>query len=86
MKVSKESVGIIGNGFVGNAVYQNLRDKVYCKVFDVDKNRSLNTLDEVINQDFIFVCLPTPMRMDGSCDLSILDNFFQDLQIQDIYL
>ena len=76
MKVSKESVGIIGNGFVGNAVYQNLRDKVYCKVFDVDKNRSLNTLDEVINQDFIFVCLPTPMRMDGSCDLSILDNFF----------
>ena len=79
MKVSKESVGIIGNGFVGNAVYQNLRDKVYCKVFDVDKNRSLNTLDEVINQDFIFVCLPTPMRMDGSCDLSILDNFFENL-------
>ena len=79
MKVSKESIGIIGNGFVGNAVYQNLRDKVSCKVFDVDKNRSLNTLDEVINQDFIFVCLPTPMRMDGSCDLSILNNFFQEL-------
>ena len=79
MKASKESIGIIGNGFVGNAVYQNLRDKVSCKVFDVDKNRSLNTLNEVINQDFIFVCLPTPMRMDGSCDLSILDNFFQDL-------
>ena len=79
MKASKESIGIIGNGFVGNAVYQNLRDKVSCKVFDVDKNRSLNTLNEVINQDFIFVCLPTPMRMDGSCDLSILDNFFQEL-------
>ena len=47
MKVSKESVGIIGNGFVGNAVYQNLRDKAFCKVFDVDKNRSLNTFDEV---------------------------------------
>ena len=73
------NVGIVGNGFVGNAVYQNLRDKVKCKVFDVDKNRALNTLEEVIQQDFIFVCLPTPMRMDGSCDLSILDKFFEDL-------
>ena len=73
------TVGIVGNGFVGNAVYQNLRDKVKCKVFDVDKNRCLSPLEEVIQQDFIFVCLPTPMRMDGSCDLSILDNFFEDL-------
>ena len=73
------NVGIVGNGFVGNAVYQNLRDKVKCKIYDVDKNRSLNPLEEVIQQDFIFVCLPTPMRMDGSCDLSILDNFFEEL-------
>ena len=73
------NAGIVGNGFVGNAVYQNLRDKVKCKVFDVDKNRCLSSLEEVIQQDFIFVCLPTPMRKDGSCDLSILDNFFEDL-------
>ena len=73
------NVGIVGNGFVGNAVYQHLRDKVVCKVFDVDKNRCLNSLEEVIHQDFVFVCLPTPMRMDGSCDLSILDNFFEEL-------
>ena len=73
-------IGIIGNGFVGNAVYQNLRDKVQCKVFDVDKNRCLNSLDEVIQQDYIFVCLPTPMKEDGRCDLSILDSFFEDLE------
>ena len=72
-------IGIVGNGFVGNAVYQNLRDKVKCKVYDTDKNRSLNTLGEVINQEFIFVCLPTPMKKSGECDLSILDNFFENL-------
>ena len=72
-------IGIVGNGFVGNAVYQNLRDKVKCKVYDTDKNRSLNTLGEVINQEFIFVCLPTPMKKSGECDLSIIDNFFEDL-------
>ena len=72
-------IGIIGNGFVGNAVYQNFRDKVICKVYDVDKNRSLNTLTDVISQDFIFVCLPTPMKENGSCDTKILDKFFEDL-------
>ena len=30
------SVGIVGNGFVGNAIYQNVRDKVETKVYDVD--------------------------------------------------
>jgi len=72
-------IGIVGNGFVGNAVYQNFRDKTPCKVYDTDKNRSLNTLSEVIEQKFIFVCLPTPMRYGGECDLSILDNFFEEL-------
>ena len=72
-------IGIVGNGFVGNAVHQNFKDKVPCKVYDVDKTRSLNTLGEVIDQDFIFVCLPTPMKSSGECDLSILDKFFEDL-------
>ena len=72
-------IGIVGNGFVGNAVYQNVRDKAPTKVYDVDPNRSFNTLEEVLDQQFIFICLPTPMRMDGSCDLSILDKFFEDV-------
>ena len=78
------TVGIVGNGFVGNALYQNLRDKVQCKVYDVDKNRSFNTLEEVVEQEFIFVCLPTPMRKDGSCDLSILEKFFEDIEKMDL--
>ena len=72
-------IGIVGNGFVGNAVYQNFRDKTICKVYDVDKNRSLNTLGEVINCDFIFVCLPTPMKAGGECDLTIINDFFDKL-------
>lgn len=72
-------IGIIGNGFVGNAVHQNFKDKVPCKVYDVDINRSLNSFEEVIEQDFIFVCLPTPMKSTGECDLSLLDDFFGKL-------
>ena len=72
-------IGIVGNGFVGNAVHQNLKHEVLCKVFDVDKHKSLNTLDEVLQQKFIFVCLPTPMKSTGDCDLSILEKFFSNL-------
>ena len=72
-------IGIIGNGFVGNALYQNLRDKVDCKVYDVDKNKSYSALDEVLEQMFVFVCLPTPMKSTGECDLSILSDFFESL-------
>lgn len=72
-------IGIVGNGFVGNAVHQNLKNEVLCKVFDVDKNKSLDTLDEVLQQKFIFVCLPTPMKSTGECDISILEKFFTNL-------
>ena len=77
-------IGIVGNGFVGNAIYQNVRDKVDTKVYDIDPIRSLNTLEEVVDQEFIFVCLPTPMKKDGSCDLSILEKFFQDIEDMDL--
>ena len=79
MDNKKATVGIIGNGFVGNAVYQNVRDKVETKIYDVDKNRSLNTFEEVLQQEYIFVCVPTPMKADGSCDLSILEKLFEDI-------
>ena len=84
MNERKASVGIIGNGFVGNAVYQNVRDKVETKIYDVDKNRSLNTFDEVLQQELIFVCVPTPMKVDGSCDLSILEKLFEDISNKDL--
>ena len=29
-------MNIICNGFVGNAVHQNLKDKIECKLFDID--------------------------------------------------
>ena len=50
-------IGIVGNGFVGNAVYQNLRDKVSCKVFDVDKNKSLNTLEHHILKFLVLIMI-----------------------------
>ena len=68
-------VGVIGNGFVGNAIYQNFKDKVLTKVFDVKQEKRLNELSDVLGSDIIFICLPTPMKETGECDLSYVDDF-----------
>jgi UDPglucose 6-dehydrogenase len=74
-------IGIIGNGFVGNAVYQNVKEKFNTLVYDKDESRSLNALLDTVSCDLVFVCLPTPMKQaeGGECNLSIIENFFKEL-------
>jgi len=72
----KASIGIIGQGFVGNAIYQKFRNYFDVKTFDLDESkRTADTLEEVVEaSDVVFVCVPTPMkRVDGSCDISIVE-------------
>lgn len=56
------SVGIIGNGFVGDAICHTLKEKpfVNIRVYDVNPSRSLNTFEETIVSEIVFVCVPTP--------------------------
>ena len=73
------SIGIIGNGFVGDAVHNGFSEQnILCKVYDKDPMKTLNTIEEVLDCDFVFVCLPTPMTNEsgGHADLSILIDFF----------
>lgn len=74
------TVGIIGNGFVGNAVYQGFKDTCIVKSYDVDPEKKKNTLNDTINSDIIFVCVPTPMNKDGSNDLSYVFNVIENIQ------
>ena len=73
----KANIGIIGQGFVGNAIYQKFRNYFDVKTFDLDESkRTTDTLEEVVEaSDVVFVCVPTPMkRVDGSCDISIVES------------
>jgi UDPglucose 6-dehydrogenase len=71
-------IGIIGNGFVGNAVFQNMKEYYPTLVYDKCVERSLNLLEDVLKCDFIFICVPTPMNNaeGGNCNLSILKSVF----------
>ena len=72
-------IGIIGQGFVGNAVYQKFKTYYEVKTFDLDTSKANSTFEEVVECDTIFVCLPTPMNSDGSCNVSIIETTLEKI-------
>jgi len=77
---TKYKVGVIGAGFVGESQAYAFAPTADVKIFDIDRTKATHTLEETLLQDFVFVCLPTPMKRDGSQDLSIIENFFEGIQ------
>ena len=74
-------VGIIGNGFVGSTVASGFALHANVHVYDIDPLRSVNTIEEVSNCDFIFVTVPTPMNVGdhNKIDLSIVESAFRQI-------
>ena len=72
-------IGIIGQGFVGNAIYQKF--KTFFKVFtyDLDVKKCNSTKEQVMSSEIVFVCLPTPMDKDGSAYTGIVEGAIKDL-------
>ena len=78
------NVGIIGQGFVGSAIREGLKNFHEVLTYDIDENKCSHTYDQVCrHSEIIFVCLPTPMRMNGSCDTRILEEAIQVLYEHD---
>ena len=77
------NIGIIGQGFVGNAIYQKFKNYYDVLTFDIKGVIHCNSTLEEINENcnIIFVCLPTPMNADGSCNVSIVESVLNDLEI-----
>ncbi len=99
-----QSVGVIGQGFVGTAVREGLRDAFDVVTYDKKEKDIICTYlapnsqyidvrnpmrhpvgDEVYCELLrsvdgpIFVCVPTPMKPDGSCDTSVVEDVLFDL-------
>ena len=78
-------IGIVGQGYVGTAV-KTVFEKHY-KVNTFDLNGKCNCIDMedlVDKSDIIFVCVPTPMKKDGSCDISIVESVIDEIEDVDI--
>jgi len=72
-------IGVIGQGFVGNAIYQKFKKYYNIRTYDLDSSKCNSSKEEVLKQDIIFVCLPTPMNQDGTCNISIVEQAISDI-------
>ena len=84
--MTKTKVGVIGNGFVGEAISFAFSSVAEMYIYDTDPSRCLNNMESVHNCDFVFVCVPTPMYEDGSQDLSYVESAFKKATAKPIYI
>ena len=76
-------IGIVGNGFVGSSVAFGFSPQTGCeadiKIYDKDSSKSTHSLESTLTSDFIFVSVPTPSNPDGSINLDIVYNVFEEM-------
>jgi UDPglucose 6-dehydrogenase len=84
--MKKFKVGVIGNGFVGEAISFAFSPVSNMYVYDTDPLRSLDDLESVHTCDFVFICVPTPMFEDGSQDLSYVESAFEKATSNPVYI
>ena len=69
------NIGIVGQGFVGSAIREGLKNFYKVRTYDIDESKCNSTFREVCyRSNIIFVCVPTPMRKSGKCDTRIIES------------
>ena len=100
--VSKQTIGIVGYGFVGQAVAAGFCPVANVMVYDKNPELGLFKVEECVeglsetmmtemetapdpfhylvrHARIIFVCVPTPMKENGSCDISVVEDVVRKL-------
>ena len=77
-------IGIVGNGFVGSSVAFGFSPNTGCdvediKIYDKDNSKATHSLESTLTSDFIFVSVPTPSNPDGSINLDVVYNVFDEM-------
>jgi len=79
----RNTIGIVGQGFVGSAVREGMKHAFKIESFDTDpeKTSSCSNIPELVDciDEVVFVCLPTPMRPTGQCDTRLVESVVGDI-------
>ena len=84
-------IGIIGQGFVGTAIREGLKKFYDLRVYDLNRSVCPNEfyceLENIVSEcQIIFQCLPTPMKKNGECDISIVEQSINNLNQLSLHL
>jgi len=84
------NIGIIGLGYVGNAVKHYFENKIPVYSYDINNEGSESSLYNLAKKSsLLFVCLPTPMLKNGSSNIEIIKDVLQeldDLKLSNIHI
>jgi len=73
-------IGIIGQGYVGTAVKTIFEKHYEVETYDIKEDCSCISISDLVNKtDIIFVCVPTPMNKDGSCNICIVEDVVREI-------
>lgn len=62
------SLGIMGMGVVGKAIYKGFYNLYQTYGYDIDQKLSLCDIEKIIQSNIIFLCLPTPSKQNGDAE------------------
>jgi len=74
-------IGIVGQGYVGTAIKVGFEPHYTVETYDkYDGFKSTVQLSDMVAEcEIIFVCVPTPMREDGSCHTNIVESVVKEI-------
>ena len=76
-------IGVIGNGFVGKATQILNGKNINLMVYDIDPSKCLpknTTMVSMSKCELVFICVPTPMDINGECNIDIVKKVVNSLK------
>ena len=74
-------IGIVGQGYVGTAIKVGFESYYDLETYDKysEEKSTMQLADMVESCEVIFVCVPTPMNKDGSCNIDVVEGVIKQI-------
>ena len=74
-------IGVIGQGYVGSAIKIGLESYYDLETYDKysEEKSTMQLADMVESCEVIFVCVPTPMNKNGSCNIDVVEGVIKQI-------
>ena len=74
------NIGIVGQGYVGTAVKTVFTSHYDVETYDIKEDCSCISISDLVSKvGVVFVCVPTPMNRDGSCNIDIVESVVAEI-------
>lgn len=83
--MEKLTIGMIGGGFIGSAFARVFNHYNDVKVYDLLPEKRTHTLNEVLDQDILILAVNTPMKKDGSADITAIRKALETIRTNTVF-